>query len=229
MVSKKKDQGNQNLEAVETALTRTEMFIEDNSKIFSYLIIGVIVIAGAFIGIKKLIVAPKQTEASSQMYMAEQYFEQDSFNLAINGDGNYLGFLDIIDEYKMTKASKLACYYAGVSYLHLGQFNEAIKYLEKFKSKDEMIMPIATGAIGDAYAELDNKDKAIDYYLKAANLRNNEFTAPIYLQKAGELLESQDKAQKALDVYNKIKEEYPESNEARNIPKYIERAKQKIK
>lgn len=228
MVSKKKSQGNQNFEAVETALSRTEMFIEDNSKLFSYLIIGVIVIAGAFIGVKKLIIAPKQTEASSQMFMAEQYFEQDSFNLALNGDGNYLGFLDIMDEYKITKAAKLANYYAGISYLQLGQFSEAIEYLSKFSSKDEMIMPIATGAIGDAHAELDNLDKAIEYYLKAANMRKNEFTSPIYLLKAGELLETQDKAQKALDAYNKIKDDYPESNEARQIPKYIERAKQKI-
>lgn len=228
MVSKKKSQGNQNFEAVETALSRTEMFIEDNSKLFSYLIIGVIVIAGAFIGVKKLIIAPKQTEASSQMFMAEQYFEQDSFNLALNGDGNYLGFLDIMDEYKITKAAKLANYYAGISYLQLGQFSEAIEYLSKFSSKDEMIMPIATGAIGDAHAELDNLDKAIEYYLKAANMRKNEFTSPIYLLKAGELLETQDKAQKALDAYNKIKDDYPDSDEARQIPKYIERARQKI-
>ena len=91
-----------------------------------------------------------------------------------------------------------------------------------------MIMPIATGAIGDAHAELDNLDKAIEYYLKAANMRKNEFTSPIYLLKAGELLETQDEAQKALDAYNKIKDDYPDSNEARQIPKYIERAKEKI-
>jgi len=228
MVSKKKDQGNQNLEAVESALSRTEMFIEDNSKLFSYLIIGILIIAGGFIGVKKLIIAPKQTEASAQMFMAEQYFEQDSFNLAINGDGNYLGFLDIMSEYKITKAAKLANYYVGISYLQIGQFNEAIEYLSRFSSKDEMIMPIATGAIGDAYAELDDLDKAIEFYLKAANMRNNEFTSPIYLLKAGELLETQNKPQKAMDAYNRIKDDYPESNEARQIPKYIERAKQKI-
>jgi len=228
MVSKKKDQGNQNLEAVESALSRTEIFIEDNSKLFSYLIIGILIIAGGFIGVKKLIIAPKQTEASAQMFMAEQYFEQDSFNLALNGDGNYLGFLDIMSEYKITKAAELANYYAGISYLQLGQFNEAIEYLSKFSSKDEMIMPIATGAIGDAYAELDNLDKAIEFYLKAANMRNNEFTSPIYLLKAGELLETLDNPQKALDAYKRIMDDYPESNEARQIPKYIERAKQKI-
>ena len=228
MVSKKKDQGNQNLEAVESALSRTEMFIEDNSKMFSYLIIGIIIIAGGFIGIKKLVIAPKQTEASAQMFMAEQYFEQDSFNLALNGDGNYLGFLDIMSEYKITKAAELANYYAGISYLQLGQFNEAIEYLSKFSSKDEMIMPIATGAIGDAHAELDDLDKAIEFYLKAANMRKNEFTSPIYLLKAGELLETQNKPQEALDAYTRIKDDYPESNEATQIPKYIERARQKI-
>lgn len=228
MVSKKKDTGNQNLEAVESALTRTEMFIEDNSKVFSYIIIGLILIVGGFIGFKRLVVAPKQSEASSQMFMAETYFEKDSFNLALNGDGNYLGFLDIIDEYKMTKAGELAKYYAGISYLHLGQFENAIDYLSDFKSNDEMIMPIATGAIGDAYAELEDFNKAGEYYLKAANMRSNGFTSPVYLMKAGQLFELQGEFQKALNAYTRIKEEFPDSNESRQIDKYIERVSNKV-
>lgn len=227
MVSKKKDQGNPNLEAVESALSRTEIFIEDNSKLFSYIIIGIIVIVGGFIGIKKLVIAPKQVEASSQMYMAEQYFEQDSFNLALNGDGNYLGFLDIIDEYKITRAGKLANYYAGISYLQLGQYEDAIDYLGKFNLDDEMILPIAKGAMGDAYAELEDDDKAIEFYLKASKVKKNEFTSPIYLFKAGQLLESKGKIQQALDAYNTIKNDYPESTEARQIQKFIERAESK--
>ena len=225
MVSKKKDHGNQNLEAVETALTRTEMFIENNSKIFSYVIIGIIVVVGGFIGFKKLIVSPKQKEASAQMFMAESYFEKDSFNLALNGDGNYLGFLDIIDEYKMTKAGKLANYYAGISYLQMGQFQQAIDHLKKFKSNDEMIQPIATGAIGDAYAELEDFTKAGEYYLKAANSRKNVFTSPVYLMKAGQIFERLGQTSKALDAYSKIKDDYPDSSEARQIDKYIERVK----
>ena len=228
MVSKKKDQGNQNLEAVETALSRTEIFIEDNSKMFSYIIIGLLVVVGGFIGIKKLVIAPKQTEASSQMFMAEQYFEKDSFNLALNGDGNYLGFLDIMDEYKITKAGKLANYYAGICYLNLGQYEDAIESLSSFSLKDEMIQPIATGAMGDAYVELEDFEKAVIAYLKAANIRDNQFTSPIYLLKAGQIHEILDQPEKALSAYSRIQDDYPDSAEARQVGKYIERVKSKV-
>ncbi len=171
MVSKNKGQGNQNLEVVENALSRTEQFIEDNSKLLTYIAIGIVVIFGGFIGVKKLVIAPVEREAASQMFMAEQYFEKDSFNLALNGDGNYLGFIDIIDEYKITKSANMAKYYTGISYLHLGQYAEAIEYLKKFNSSDEMIAPIAIGAIGDAYAELENASEAINHYVKAAQMR----------------------------------------------------------
>lgn len=228
MVSKKKDQGNPNLEAVESALSRTELFIEDNSKVFSYIIIGILIVVGGFIGIKKLVIAPKQTEASSQMFMAEQYFEKDSFNLALNGDGNYLGFLDIIDEYKITKAGKLANYYAGICYLNLGQYEDAIKSLSNFSIKDEMIQPIATGAMGDAYVELEDFDKAVSAYMKAANIRDNQFTSPIFLLKAGQLHEILDQPNKALNAYTRIQDDYPDSAEARQVGKYIERVKSKV-
>jgi len=223
MVSKNKGQGNQNLEVVENALSRTEQFIEDNSKLLTYIAIGIVVIFGGFIGVKKLVIAPVEREAASQMFMAEQYFEKDSFNLALNGDGNYLGFIDIIDEYKITKSANMAKYYTGISYLHLGQYAEAIEYLKKFNSSDEMIAPIAIGAIGDAYAELENASEAINHYVKAAQMRKNEFTSPIYLMKAGETLEETGDLVKALEFYETIKDEYPDSNEARQIDKYIQR------
>ncbi len=213
--------------AVEQALSRTERAIEDNQKPLTIIVIAIIVLIGGFLGVKKFILGPKEKEAQAQIFMAESYFEKDSFNLALNGDGNYLGVLDIIDNYKITKTAKLAHYYAGISYLRLGQFEEAIDNLQKFKSKDNMIIPIASGAIGDAYAELEDFDKAIEYYLKAANKADNIFLTPIYLQKAGELLEQQNKKSKALSLYQRIKVDYPDSNESRQIDKYIARAKLK--
>lgn len=119
------------------------------------------------------------------MWMAEQYFAKDSFNLALNGDGNYLGFLDIIEEYSITKSANLANYYTGISYLHLGQYENAIEYLKQFESNDKMIAPIAYGAIGDAYVELENTDEALVFYKKAVTSSENDFTAPIYLMKIG--------------------------------------------
>jgi len=224
MVSKKKDTRSENLVAVEQALTSTEHFIETNQKPLTYIVIAIIVVIGGFLGFRKFIVSPKEKEAQAQIFMAESYFEKDSFNLALNGDGNYLGFLDIMDSYKMTKTSKLANYYAGISYLRLGQFEEAISYLQKFKSKNAMLMQIATGAIGDAYVEMDDFGKGVDYYLRAADKGENEFLTPLYLQKAGELLELQGNKTKALGLYKRIKTEYPDSNEGRNIEKYIARA-----
>lgn len=225
MVSKKKAKSKENLVAVEQALSTTEHFIEDNQKPLTYIVLAIIIAIGGFLGVKKFIISPKEKEAQAQIFMAESYFEKDSFNLALNGDGNYLGVLDIIDNYKITKTANLARYYAGISYLHLGQYQEAIDNLQKFKSKDDMIAPLAVGAIGDAYVEMDDIERGISHYIKAANQADNEFLTPLYLQKAGELLELQDKAAEAAVHYERIKKEYPESNEGRSIDKYIARTK----
>ena len=226
MVSKKKGHQGENLEAVEQALSRTERAIEDNQKPLTIIVLLIILVIAGFLGTKKFIIGPKEKEAQAQIFMAESYFEKDSFNLALNGDGNYLGVLDIIDNYKITKTAKLARYYAGISFLHIGQYQDAIDYLQKFKSKDDMIQPIAVGAIGDAYAELDDIDKGISHYLKAANHSENEFLTPLFLQKAGELLELQNKKSEALKHYERIKTDFPDSNEGRQIEKYIARSKQ---
>jgi len=224
MVSKKKDHRGDNLEAVEQALSRTERVIEENQRPLTIIVIAIVVVIGGFLGFKKFIVSPKEKEAQAQIFMAESYFEKDSFNLALNGDGNYLGVLDVMDNYKITKTAKLANFYAGISYLRIGEYEKAIDYLQKFKTKNEMMSVVAIGAIGDAYVELDDYDKAIDHYLKAANKGENIFLNPLNLQKAGELLELQDKKGEALELYNRIKLDYPESNEGRAIDKYIYRA-----
>ena len=229
MVSRKKAQSRENLEAVEQALSSTERFIEDNQKVLTYIVLGIIVVIAGYLGTKRFIIGPKEKEAQAQIFMAESYFEKDSFNLALNGDGNYLGVLDIIDNYKITKTANLARYYAGISYLRLGEYEKAIDYLQDFKSNDDMIEPIATGAIGDAYVEMDNYGKAVQYYLDAANSAENQLLTPLYLQKAGELLEKQDKPSEALKHYKRIKSDYPDSNEGRQIDKYIARAEMEIK
>lgn len=224
MTSAKKKGKDTNLQVVEEALSRSERFIEGNSKILTIAVIGVVVLVGIWLGYKRFIVAPAEREAQSQMFVAEQYFEQDSFNLALNGDGNYLGFLDIIDEYRSTKSANLSRYYAGISYLQLGQFEDAIDYLKKFKSKDELVYPMSLGATGDAYAELEEIDKAVEYYLEAARCRDNSLTTPLFLFKAATIQESQGEIEKALKNYREILEKYPNSAEGRTIEKYIARA-----
>jgi tetratricopeptide (TPR) repeat protein len=161
--------------------------------------------------------------------MAEQYFERDSFNLALNGDGNYPGFLKVMSEYSGTKAANNAKYYSGVCYMHLQDFDNAIRQLEDFSSDDPMLLPVSTGLIGDAYMEKGMTDKAENYYKKAVSqAEKNTLIAPLYLQKLGVLYEKAQKLQDALTVYERIKSEYPSSNEGRNAEKYIQAVKIKL-
>ncbi len=227
-MAKKKAQQEDNLQELESALTKTERFIESNRKIITYVIGAIILVVVIYLGFTKFYLQPREEEAQSQMFMAENYFEKDSFNLAINGDGNYLGFLDIIDDYGMTESANLANYYTGISYLHLGQYEEALDYLNSFETDDLLLEPITAGAKGDAYLELGDKEEALKQYKKAYTLDQNELTTPIYMMKAANLLESMDRLQDALAVYQKIKDEYPESAEGRNVERYIARVKIKL-
>ncbi|MFW5823208.1 MAG: tetratricopeptide repeat protein [Tangfeifania sp.] len=227
-MAKKKAQQDDNLHELESALTKTERFIEENQKPITYAVGALILVVVAYLGFNKFYLEPREEEAQSQMFMAESYFEKDSFNLAINGDGNYLGFLDIIDEYGMTKSANLANYYTGISYLYLGQYEDALYYLKDFDTKDILLGPVAEGAKGDAELELGNTDAALKHYRKAYTMSDNELTSPVYMMKAANLLESIDELEDALAIYKEIKEKYPDSNEGRNIEKYISRVEIKL-
>ena len=222
-MSKKKETHQDQFESVENALSKTEHYIEENQKSLTIIVLAIIIIVGGYLGYKRFVVTPKENEAKSQMWMAEQYFARDSFNLALLGDGNYLGFIDIIDEYSITKSANLAYYYCGISYLRLGQYEDAIEYLKQFESDDKMIAPIAYGAIGDAYMESDNIDDALVFYKKAANVSENNFTTPIYLMKVGFVHEQNKEYKKALEVYKRIEKDFPNTTEGQQISKYIGR------
>lgn len=226
-MAKKQDRTEESIVAVEEALSKTEQFIEQNQKVLTILVAAIVVIILGFFGYKRLYVQPKEAEAREQMFMAERYFEMDSVNLALYGDGNYPGFLDIIDDYGITKSADLANYYVGIIYLKKGEFEDAIDYLEDFDGGDQIVTPMAKGAIGDAYMELEQPEKAARYYVEAAEVSDNNFTAPAFYQKAGWTYEITGDFDKAVKVYEKIKYDYPTSNEAREIDKYIARAKTK--
>ncbi|MBL7968594.1 MAG: tetratricopeptide repeat protein [Prolixibacteraceae bacterium] len=217
-----------NLIEVESALTKSEQFLEANQKLIGIVIGAIVLVVAGYLGLNKFYLEPRSTEAQEQMFMAQNYFEKDSFNLALNGDGNNPGFLDIIDDFGSTDAGNLANYYAGVSYLNLGQYDNAIEYLKKFDTDDVLLGPISVGAQGDANLELGKTDKALDLYTEAYKMKENELTTPIYMLKAGELLEGSNKAADALKLYETIKAKFPETNEGRNIDKYIARAKAKM-
>jgi tetratricopeptide (TPR) repeat protein len=198
--------------------------LEQNYKPLLIGLAAVVVLVGLF-WLAKLYLTKRNDEAQSQMYQAQKYLELDSINLALNGDGNYLGFLDIAKEYKFTKAGDLARYGAGICNLHLGNYEEAIDFLNKYSKKDKVIGSIAIGATGDAYVELGNLDKGISKYLEAAEFAANSFNTPLFLMKAAELYEMNGKYPDALKLYEKIKDEYPTSTEGSTIDKYIARAK----
>ena len=223
-MAKKKDRTEEGIVAVEEALSKTEQFIENNQKMLTIIVAVIAILILGFFAFKKLYVEPQQQEATSQMFMAEKYFEMDSLNLALYGDGMYPGFLDIIDDYGITKSANLANYYAGICYLNLGDFEAAIDHLKSFKGRDQILGPMAKGAIGDAYMELNQPDEAVDYYIAAAEKSTNDFTTPLFYQKAGWAYELLEEYNKAIKVYTKIKEDYAQSNEARDIDKYIARA-----
>lgn len=224
-MTKKKTVQEDNLQELESALTRTEQFIEDNQKKITYVVGAIVVLVGAFLAINRFYLQPKEDEALNQMFMAENYFEKDSFNLAINGDGNYLGFLDIIDDYGMTKSANRAKYYTGISYLYLGQYDDAINYLKKFKTDDLLLAPVKAGAIGDAMLELGKTEDALKQYQKAYAETENELTTPVYKMKAARVLESMNKLDEALKLYEEIKKDYPQSAEGTTVDKYIARVK----
>lgn len=209
------------LEQIESTLGKTEMFIEKNRNTIMVILGIIIVVVLAIFGVKKFIFEPREAEAQTAIFHAEQLFENDDYATALNGDGNNAGFMDIINEYGGTKTGNLARYYAGICYLNTGDYNNAIKYLGEFKGKDQMVKPLAIGAMGDAYLELDNAAEAAKCYEKAAKESANSFTSPMFLMKAGLAYEMVENYEKALEMYKIIKAEYPNSNEGFSVEKYI--------
>ena len=212
--------------------SKTEEWVIKNQK-YIFIIVGVVaaVVLG-YLGYNKFIQEPKESEAMNDMFQAQQYFDQavnavekDSlFKLSLDGGEGKYGMLDIINNHKGTKAGNLANYYAGMAYLNTKDYQNAISYLSDFKSGDDALGPIAKGAIGDAFVQLNQPSDALDYYVKAAQLKTNDFTTPMYLYKAGVIaLQLEDNAQ-ALKYFNRIKDEFPDSSEATNIDVFIGKA-----
>jgi len=189
------------------------------------LVLGVLVIAilalGGYLGYKYGYKAPRQKAGMEAMYKAQYQFERDSFALALTNPGEgFEGFLDIADNYSGTKAGNLANYYSGISYLNLGNYDAAIEYLEDYTAHDDITPITKAGAIGDAYAEKGDLDKAASYYKKAAD-SNNEFLTPYYLNKLAVLSMKNGDNETALAQYEKIAADFPQSNEAKEANKYI--------
>lgn len=220
----KKQQDQESLENVESALTKTEQFIEDNQKLISMAAIALIVIVGGYWAFQKLYMEPLQEEAQETIFKAQQHFQADSFNVALNGDGMNPGFLEIMDTYGSTKTGELAEYYAGVCYLKTGEYQSAIDLLTDFSTDEPFLEATAWGVAGDAYLETGDSENAIKWYKKAVEAENDMVT-PHYLFKLGLLYEENGQQEQAIEAYTRIKENFENSYEARDIDKYITRVK----
>ncbi len=203
---------------------KVENFYHKNKKQVTYALIALVIVIGGYISYEKLYVAPMEEEAQKEIFRAQQYFDIDSFSLALKGNDKFKGFETIAEEYGASKAGNLAHYYSGICNLRMGQYQAAIDQLEDFKSDNKLIAPLATGAIGDAYVELGDLDKGAKHYMKAAKMSKNKLTAPIFYKKAGLVYEEKKEYAEAVDVYTTIKNDFKESQEANDIDKYIARA-----
>ena len=204
---------------VAEAVSKTEEFFKKNGNLIYGCVIAVLIIALGALAYTRFYLQPKRAEGQKEMFHAEQWFAEGEWELALNGDGNDFGFIDIIDQYG-NKAGKSAYLYAGIAKLQLGEFEDAISYLKKYKGKDNILLARAQGCIGDAYVGLEDAETALGWFEKAAKTSDNAFSAA-YLLKEGIAAESLGKNDLALSCYKKIKDQYPQAPEAMDIEKYI--------
>ncbi len=216
-----KEQEKLQQEKVEQTVSSVEKFFNENKTII-WSVLGAIVLAGVVIlGYQKFIAQPQKAEAAEQMFPAEANFRNGEFELALNGDGNTLGFAQIASEYG-AKAGKAVYFYAGVCELQLGNYENAVNYLKKYNGKDAILAARALGAQGDALCGLEKYAEAVACYEKAAAQADDMYAAS-YLLKAGVASEELGDNAKALSFYKEIKDQYPQSMEGYSIDKYISR------
>jgi tetratricopeptide (TPR) repeat protein len=219
-MAKKEDKNDllENPAALAENLEGAEHWVEKHPKTIFGITGVLLLVVGGYFGFNYF-KNSQDAEAQKEMFQAVYYFEADSLNLALNGDGNNLGFIDIIDEYKFSDAANLAHFYAGVCYLKQGNYDAAILYLEDYSSNDLLVQPRAYSLIGDAYMEQQNYDDAVTYYNKAANYKPNKYYTPAYLMKAALAYEKLNQTDKAKEAYAKIITEFWDSAEYQNAVK----------
>lgn len=208
-------------ESVENALNATEQFLEKNQKKLVYSVVAIFVIAAIGFSYNQFYRKPLKEDAMAQSFIAEREFANDNFEVALNGDGNNLGFNQIIKEYGSAAPASVH-FYVGICNLHLGNFEEAISALKKYKGEDPIMNARAIANIGDAYAGMQKNKEALSNYLKAAQTADNIFAAG-YMLKAAIMHEELSNPKEAIKLYQEIKVKYPQSAEAMDADKYIAR------
>ncbi len=209
----------ENPEVLADKLSKTEEFVRTNRKLV-FILGGLVALAVAGFVIFKIYTTNQDEIAQTEMFQAVYYFEADSLERALNGDGNNYGFLNIIEEYPMTSSANLSHFYAGAALLKQRKFEEAITHLEEFSASDLLLQARAYALIGDAYMELGNFSDAANFYKKAADYKSNESFTPGYLMKAAFAYERLNDYASAIANYDKVIENYLDANEYQEARKH---------
>ncbi|MBQ7253205.1 MAG: tetratricopeptide repeat protein [Bacteroidales bacterium] len=221
MATKKVNNQTENNQAVGEAVSGVELFLKKNGNLLSTILLIILIAACAIVAVNRWVIKPAQQEAKAAAAGAERYFQMGQFEQALSGDGNVLGFADIIEQYGR-KAGQGVYFDAGVCQLQLKNYEEALNYLKKYNGKDAILKARALACMGDAYVGLGNNESALAQYKAAINAGSTPFTAA-YLLKAGIAAEDLGRKGEALAFYEDIKVKYPASAEATDIDKYITR------
>lgn len=204
-------------------LGKVQVMYEQQKKRINTIAIAVLALVVGFFAYQQLYKTPKEIKAANAISYAQTYFQQDSLSLALNGDGQHAGFLKIMQRFSGTKAANLASYYAGICYLKMDDAQNAIKYLKDFDAKGTPVSYAAYGALGDAYMAAGNVKEGITNYTKAANDKNNNLLTPLYLYRAAIACEMNNQPDKAKANFMRIRDEYPQSQQAREMDKHLAR------
>lgn len=204
-----------------SALDNLQYYYENNKNRINTIVIVIVAVVAGYFGYQKLYKEPREDKATTKSSIATRYYQMDSLNLALNGDGQNAGFLKIIKTYDGTSAANLARFYAGTCYLRMGDFNNAVKYLKDFNGKGTILAYEADGCIGDAYMEQGKIKDGIEYYKKASDNKDDETITPIYLYRLGVAYEMDKQNAEAKKAFMRIRDEYPKSVVARDIDKEL--------
>ena len=211
----------------EQTISQSEAFFLKYKKAIIAAVIAIVAVIAGVVLYQTYVAEPNEQKASTAIAKGQEYFSASNYEKALNGDSaSFKGFVALAKEYSSTKAGNLANLYAGLCYAKLDKWQEAVSYLEQFDGADDaMISPAAIGALGNAYAHLNQLDKAVSNLKKAAEKADNNSLSPTYLIQAGEILESQGKKDEALKLYQQVKDKYFNSMQYQTIDGYIERCK----
>ncbi|MGB6036806.1 MAG: tetratricopeptide repeat protein [Cryomorphaceae bacterium] len=222
-MAKKKNQSEETIVDVQEVYSKTERYVDENRNTIIIVAVLLVALFAGYFAFTRLYLMPKNEEGMNLLWKAEYWYEIDSLDKALVGNESYYGFEYIADEYSGTQAGELASYYTGIIYMNQGDYAMAIEYLKDADLDDDLTSAVAKGAIGDCYLELGNYGDALSYFNDAIAESDNLLTTPIYLKKAGLVHIENGDFDKALANFERIKEDFPSSTEARSIDSYIAR------